>query len=82
MSSASSPSECGETTETSGRLKASRAPAVSRSGVEDPTEIRPERTEQDFIDYDIRDMHRATLSYRTPILPQLHCTKPMLVHPM
>ena len=35
-----------------------------------------------LIDYDIRDMHRATLSYRTPILPQLHCTKPMLVHPM
>ena len=45
MSSASSPSECGETTETSGRLKASRAPAVSRSGVEDPTEMRPGKTE-------------------------------------
>ena len=52
MSSASSPSECGETTETSGKLKASRAPAVSRSGVEDPTDIRPEKNRA-RLDHDV-----------------------------
>ena len=62
-SSAPSPSECGETTETSGRLKASRAPAVSRSGVEDPTEIRPGKGEHWIYNFNSDGQHtKASLS--------------------